>query len=174
MAKKTLSVSMLAIAALLAWAPGAAACPGAKVPAAGESPDQARLAMFCVINHVRHRHGLHPLGGDLSLVFAAQEHSDTMNAENFFAHDGDGTPASRTASAGYRGKSVGETLAFGYGAAGGPKAMVRAWMHSPEHRGILLMRRWRQVGIGVGFGSPLGADAPGEATYTADFGHRTG
>jgi uncharacterized protein YkwD len=94
-----------------------------------------------------------------------------MNAENFFNHGGDGTLSSRAAAAGYHGHSLGETLAFGGGALGSPKRMVRDWMHSSEHRHILLMRRWRQIGVGVGFGSPIGPDAPGEATYTADFGH---
>jgi uncharacterized protein YkwD len=170
--RKTISVSLLAIAGLLAWAPGASAggCTGATVPAGGESADQARAAMTCMINRVRRRHHLHGVRGNVPLGIAAQEHSDAMNAEDFFAHDGDGTPPSRAAGAGYRGRSIGETLAFGTGSLGSPKAMVRAWMDSPEHRAILLMRRWRQVGVGVGFGSPMGPDTPGEATYTADFG----
>jgi uncharacterized protein YkwD len=168
--RKTISVSLLAIAGLLAWAPGAGACPGAQVPAGGESADQARLAMTCVINRVRRHHHLHRVHGTVPLGIAAQEHSDAMNANDFFAHDGDGTPTSRTAAAGFRGSSIGEVLAFGTGGLGSPAAMVRAWMHSAEHRQILLMRRWRQIGVGVGFGSPTGPDVSGEATYTADFG----
>jgi uncharacterized protein YkwD len=168
--RKTILVSLLAIAGLLTCAPGAGACPGAKVPAGGESADQARLAMTCVINRVRRHHHLHRVRGNVPLGMAAQEHSDAMNSGNFFAHEGDGTPLSRATGAGYRGRSIGETLAYGTGSLGSPKAMVRAWMHSAEHRAILLMRRWRQIGIGVGLGSPTGPDAPGEATYTADFG----
>lgn len=163
-------VPVLAIAALLVSVPYAGACPGAKVPAGGESADQARQAMACLVNHVRRHHHLHGVRGNVPLGIAAQEHSDAMNAQNFFAHDGDGTPSSRAAGAGFHGSSLGETLAFGSGAIGSPKAMVRAWMHSPEHRHILLMRRWREIGIGVSFGSPLGPDAAGEATYTADWG----
>ena len=169
--RKTLWTSALVVAGLLVWAPVAGACTGAKVPAGGESADQGKLAIACLINQLRQRRGLHTVNGNPSLAIAAQEHSDAMNSENFFGHGGDGTLASRAAAAGYHGRGLGETLAFGGGALGSPKRMVRAWMHSPEHRRILLMRRWRQIGVGVSFGSPLGPDAPGEATYTADFGH---
>ena len=169
--RKMTVLSALAFAGLLAWAPAADACPGAKITAGGESAAEAGSAMACLINDLRQQHGLHPVGGNPSLGVAAQQHSDDMNAQNFFSHNGDGTPSSRTAAAGFHGSSIGETLAFGTGSLGSPKAMVRAWMHSAEHRHILLMRRWRQIGIGVSFGSPLGADGAGEATSTADFGH---
>ena len=168
--RKTIAASVLAIAALLAWAPGAGACPGAKMPAGGESADQAKQAIACLINDMRVRRHLHGVRGNVPLGIAAQEHSDAMNAEDFFAHDGDGTLLSRTTGAGFRGRSVGEVLAFGAGSIGSPKAMFRAWLHSPEHRAILLMHRWRRIGVGVSFGSPVGPDAPGEATYTADLG----
>jgi uncharacterized protein YkwD len=169
--RKTTLVSALAIAGLLTWAPTAGACVGAKVPAGGESADLARQAMTCLINGLRQRRHLHQVSANVSLGTAAQQHSNDMNAENFFSHGGDGTLASRAAGAGFQGKALGETLAYGGGVLGSPKRMVRDWMHSPEHRRILLMRGWRQIGVGVSFGSPLGADAPGEATYTADFGH---
>jgi uncharacterized protein YkwD len=168
--RKTITASVLAIAGFLALAPSAGACVGANVPAGGESADQARLAMACVINHVRRHHHLHAVRGNVSLGIAAQEHSDAMNAGDFFSHEGDGTLTSRTRGAGFHGSSMGEVLAFGSGYVGSPRSMVRAWMHSPEHRMILLMRRWRQIGVGVSFGSPMGPDASGEATYTADFG----
>ena len=168
--RKSLLFSALVVVGLLACAPAAGACTGAKVQAGGESADQAKFAIACLINHLRERRSLHPVSGNLSLAIAAQQHSDDMNTGNFFSHDGDGTLLSRVEAAGYQGRTVGETLAFGYGAAGSPKSMVRAWMHSAEHRQILLMGRWRQIGVGVGFGSPVGPDGPGEATYTADFG----
>jgi uncharacterized protein YkwD len=168
--RKTVLVSVLAIAALLSWAPGAGACPGAKRPAGGESADQARLAIRCLINDFRRSRHLHGVRGNTPLQIAAQEHSDAMNAGNFFAHDGDGTLSSRTRGAGFRGWGVGEVLAFGMGPLGSPKATVRAWLHSAEHREILLMRRWRQIGVGISPGSPFGPDGPSEATYTADLG----
>ena len=47
-------------------------------------------------------------------------------------------------------------------------------MHSPEHRGVLLSKSFRQVGIGVDQGSPAGPDNTDTGTYTALFGFRKG
>jgi uncharacterized protein YkwD len=169
--RKSIWTSVLVSAGLLLWAPGAGACPGAKVPAGGESAAQGGMAIACLVNELRQKRNLHAVNCNLSLAMAALAHSNDMTAQNFFGHDGDGTLLSRTEAAGFHGSSVGETLAYGTGALGSPKSMVRAWMQSAEHRHILLMRRWRQIGVGVSFGSPTGPDVPGEATYTADFGH---
>jgi uncharacterized protein YkwD len=90
----------------------------------------------------------------------------------------DGTPATRARAAGYmRGArfwEIGENLGYGATSAGSPKAMMSAWMRSPEHRKVMLERFWRQVGVGVTQGSPLGPDTPDMATYTVDFGYRRG
>ena len=54
----------------------------------------------------------HPL-----LDAAAQSHTDAMTSQNFFSHEGDGTPASRAANAGYmagaRAWGIGEDLFWG-------------------------------------------------------------
>jgi uncharacterized protein YkwD len=42
---------------------------------------------------------------------------------------------------------AGETLAWGWGTQAGAKATVRAWMHSAEHREILLSPTYRWIGI---------------------------
>jgi uncharacterized protein YkwD len=175
--RKTILLGALAIAALATWAPAASACRGANVPAGAETADQARVAMTCMINRERRRQGLHGVRGDVALGIAAQTHSDDMASQDFFSHDGsDGTPASRAAAAGYmngaRHWGLGENLAFGTGWSGSPKAMVHDWMRSAEHRYILLQPQWRQVGVGVTMGSPMGPDGPGMATYTALFGYR--
>jgi hypothetical protein len=39
---------------------------------------------------------------------------------------------------------------------------------------VILSKRWRQIGVGVSIGSPLGPDGKGMATYTVDFGFRKG
>jgi uncharacterized protein YkwD len=163
---------------LIGWAPAANACQGAAVPPGSQSADSTRIAITCLINHLRRQHGLRAIRGDFALATAAQRHSDSMTSENFFAHDGsDGTPRSRAAAAGYisahsKGWSVGETLGFGSGGLGSPRAIVQAWKASPVHRYVMLLRRWRQIGIGISAGSPMGADRPSMATYTVDFGHR--
>ncbi len=176
--RKTISATSLATAALFAAfsAASAGACPGGNRAAGAQSPDQARRAMTCLINHRRRHHGLHPVRGNVPLGVAAQQHSEAMDASNFFSHEGDGTPESRAAAAGYmngtRTWGIGESLAWGTSSAGSPRAIVRDWMGSAEHRDILLSPRWRDIGVGVAPGSPRGADGPGMATYTALFGYR--
>jgi uncharacterized protein YkwD len=69
--------------------------------------------------------------------------------------------------------SVGENLAWGTGPLATPRATVRAWMHSPDHRANLLARDFADVGIGVAAGAPIALE-PGElgGTYVTDFGRR--
>lgn len=174
--RPTTTTVALAIAAALISAPTASACQGAGGPAGSESPSVVRDAVRCLINHKREANGLRLVRGNAALAAAASGHSVTMDRQNFFAHDGsDGSPGSRAAAAGYtRGWAawgIGEVLGFGTGQAGSPRSIVADWMHSPEHRYILLLADWRQVGIGVSEGSPFGADGAGMATYAVDFGY---
>jgi uncharacterized protein YkwD len=166
------------MAVLPLWSSAAQACRGANRGPGALAIEDAKRAVTCLINRQRVRYDLHPLHGAVPLGIAAQSHSQAMVANDFFSHGGDGTPASRAAAAGYmagRGKFiVGEVLGFGSGYLGSPRAIVRAWMSSPEHRQVLLLRRFRQVGIGVAVGSPTGADAPNMFTYTADLGFHKG
>jgi uncharacterized protein YkwD len=163
---------------LAAWAPSALACPGGTSSAASLTVDQARSAVVCLINKKRGRNHVRPVGANGTLAAAAQSHTDAMTRENFFSHEGDGTPASRVSHAGYmagaRAWGVGETLFWGAESLSSPRATVNAWMHSAEHRAILLSRSFHQVGVGVDQGSPAGADNGNTGTYTADFGYRKG
>ena len=169
----------LAIAGLLgAWAPSALACPGAHIGAATLTTDQARTAVVCLINKKRARNHVKPVHEHPLLDVAAQGHTDAMTSQNFFSHDGDGTPASRASNAGYmigaRAWGIGEDLFWGALRLSTPSATVNAWMHSAEHRAVMLSRSYRQVGIGVDQGSPAGADNTNTGTYTGLFGFRKG
>jgi len=179
MRKITIAAALALAVPMLAGASAADACQGSHVPAASQPADSASRSVICLINHRRHDHGLGPVRASVALWSAAQVHSDTMDSQDFFAHDGsDGGPVQRATAAGYmagaRDWSIGENLGYGAASAGSPHAMVAAWMRSPEHRGVLLERYWRQIGVGVTDGSPLGADGPGMATYTVDLGYRRG
>ena len=67
--------------------------------------------------------------------------------------------------------SVGENLAWGSESLATPKEIFRAWMHSSGHRANILDRRFREIGIGVVVGAPVGGVANG-ATYASEFGFR--
>jgi uncharacterized protein YkwD len=177
--RKTATAVFLAITALLSvLASQASACNGANLKPARQSTDQARQAVTCLINRQRARHHRRRVQGNVQLLAAAQTHTNAMVSQNFFSHEGDGTPASRASSAGYVAGAtawgVGEALEWGVKKGATPRAIVRGWMHSPEHRGILLTGRFRQVGVGVTAGSPMAGDDPGAETFTALFGFRKG
>ena len=83
---------------------------------------------------------------------AALRHSHDMMARDYFAHT---SPTGSTLSHritrsgfvdGYAWRA-GETLAWGWGTRSGATATVRAWMHSSEHREILLSATFRRIGI---------------------------
>jgi uncharacterized protein YkwD len=177
--RKVLLTIGLGIGALLAvWAPSALACPGGRVSAASQTVEQARAAVVCLINKKRAGNHVKPAHEHPLLDSAAQTHTDAMTAQNFFSHEGDGTPASRAANAGYMSGAqawgIGEDLFWGAARLSTPNATVNAWMHSAEHRAVLLSKRYHQVGVGVDQGSPAGADNGMTGTYTAVFGFRKG
>jgi uncharacterized protein YkwD len=176
--RKTATAVILAVAALLSiFASQASACNGASLKPTRQSTDQARAAVTCLLNQQRRHHHLKSVHGNPALLTAAQTHTNAMVSQNFFSHEGDGTPASRAVNAGYTAGAsswgVGEALEWGIKKGATPRSIVRGWMRSPEHRGIVLTRRFREVGVGVADGSPMGADQ-GAETFTALFGFRKG
>jgi uncharacterized protein YkwD len=172
--RRTVIVGALAFAALLSgFTSVAKACRGTDRTPSQQSTEDARRAITCLVNHRRARAHRHHLRDSVALGMAAQGHSQAMVSGNYFSHGGDGTPYSRAASAGYEmgGRfTVGETLGFGGGDMGTPRAIFRAMMASPPHREVLMMRRFRQIGVGVAIGSPMGLDSADSATYTLDLG----
>lgn len=68
---------------------------------------------------------------------------------------------------GVRGRTVGETIAWGVGTDGTADAIVRMWLESPPHRATLLRRSFRYVGVGVASG--LFGGFSGARIATADF-----
>jgi uncharacterized protein YkwD len=101
-----------------------------------------------------------------------------MDARNYFNHTSRSGASfvDRIRRAGYlrgaRGWSVGENLAWGTGGLGTPQAIVRAWMNSPGHRDNILNGRFREIGVGISPGAPVGGVGNG-ATYATSFGSRS-
>jgi uncharacterized protein YkwD len=173
--------ALLLVAAALTAAPaaiprssGAPACPYSGQSPSNLTPAQAEQSVTCLINKARRGNGTRPLSRDPRLASAAGGHSAAMDSSNFFSHDGDGSPIDRIRASGYlSGAStwmIGENIAWGAGRHGTPKATVGRWMGSPMHRSAMLSPRFRDVGVGVAIGSPLGGGGGNAAIYTADFG----
>jgi uncharacterized protein YkwD len=173
--RKTVA-SIAAIAGLLAGGvPAAQACRNANGTPSQITEGQAEASTICLVNKQRSRHHLHRLRGNAQLWYAAEGHSQSMGSTNIFSHFGDGTPASRAAAAGYLASGnwgVGETLGWGIGGSATPRYIVANWMASPEHRPVILTRRFRQIGVGVVNASPAGLDDGRTMIYTAEFGYR--
>jgi uncharacterized protein YkwD len=156
-----------------------AACGLVHAPPQKLSLHQMRTSVLCLVNRVRGHYGLHELVFNPDLRDSASAHSVSMVVHGYFSHEGPGgTVDSRISRAGYLARAhwftVGEDIGGGAGRRfGSPMAVFREWMHSPPHRENILDPQYRDAGVGVARGFPLGGHR-GAATYTADFGGRAG
>jgi uncharacterized protein YkwD len=166
-------LAILIVPALTAVA--SAACRGADTPVSRSSLSQARAAVLCLHNEIRRAHHLHTLRADGELRRAATGYSAQMVRRRFFSHVSPtgSTLLGRVRNTGYLSSafsfSLGENIAWGQGALGTPRSIMRSWMHSPGHRENILNPSFRDVGIGLVPGTPAGLSG---ATYTTDFGVR--
>ena len=185
---------LAALTLVAVWAPATAhadGSPAARARAAGERcvsadamPGQAavedlRAATLCLMNAERTARALGRLQAEPLLGRVASSYARQMVRGQFFVHT---SPAGSTMLARIKATtylrdvtswSVGENLAWGSGNLATPRAMVRAWMQSAEHRANLLDRHFADIGIGVAAGAPVALE-PGElgGTYVTDFGRR--
>jgi len=177
--RTSLIALLVVLAALLAPVaqatarPSACAAVAAHVAVRGATLREARTATLCLLNRVRAQHGLPPLRLNGKLSHVARMHSHDMVSRRYFAHDSlnGSSPFARMFASHYVPRDaswwLGENIGWGSGSLGQPIAMVRAWMHSPPHRANILSRHFRDIGIGIATGAPVGG---GGATYTTDFG----
>jgi uncharacterized protein YkwD len=142
------------------------------------SHKHARMAVRCLVNRMRGHHGLNHLSKNARLKRAAQEHTRRMRNQRCFDHECPGEPSVlgrlqrvNYITGGLRRWLYGENIAYGGSRYGTPKAIVRAWMHSPAHRHNILNPGFRQIGIGFIRGIPPEPGANG-STITTDFGMR--
>ena len=170
---------MAAIAVLLVSAPSASAagaCSAANASASQASKRALVRATLCVLNHARARHNLRPLRLNRKLSRAARRHSRAMARHRFFSHTslGGASFIHRIRSTGYLSGAhswyVGENIAYGSRSRSSPRSIGTAWMNSAPHRANILNSSFRQIGIGLAYGTPVGG---GGATYTTDFGRRS-
>jgi uncharacterized protein YkwD len=175
-------VALLAVAALLpavGTAATGATCGDSTAAPRQLTLRQMRASELCLINRVRVHYGLHQLAFNAELRDSATGHSDSMVTHRYFAHEGPGgSMDSRITRTGYLHSAgaftVGENIGGGHGRRfGSPMAVFKEWMHSPPHRANILDPGFRDAGVGVARGYPMGP-AAGSATYTVDFGARSG
>ena len=172
--------SALALSAALSLFLAAAPAASAACANAGASPENATKrtlvhATLCLLNVKRASHRLGALRLNRRLSTAARRHSSAMVRERFFSHDSPNGASfvDRIRATGYlegvQSWSLGENIAYGSGSRSTPRSIARAWMNSPGHRANILSESFREIGIGIASGTPVGT---GGATYTTDFGRR--
>jgi uncharacterized protein YkwD len=150
-------------------------CADADIQPTAQNLSHVSDVVFCLMNAMRENAGLPDLKQQAQLANASVDHSQDMVDNKYFAHDSlDGRDVvARLKQVGYIPKAgdwvVGENLVWGSGSFATPKALVDAWMNSPPHRENLLSGDFKEVGMGVAFGTPS-KDAPDGVTVTTDFG----
>jgi uncharacterized protein YkwD len=157
------SLCLLAIGLLGGPAEAQAGCANSQQASANLSKDQARAAVQCLLNQERGKN----VEQNNDLDKAAQNHSAVMANLACLSHQCPGEPdlKTRVKRTGYSNSPVyGEVVASFY-EQDSPKAVVNAWMNSPDHRAIIQRSSYDHVGVGVSFAGRL-------AYYTAVFAHR--
>jgi uncharacterized protein YkwD len=150
----------------------AANCAGADDNPNDTSIAAAQHTTLCLLNNERRQRGIRPFKENSRLTRASQRYAVVMSRRNVFDH---GDFVGRIKAARYlkgaRGYTVGENIAWGSWDYATPANIVDGWMHSPGHRANILNARFREIGLGVARGAPVGGqDRAG--TYVTDFGTR--
>jgi uncharacterized protein YkwD len=149
----------LSLSAASAQSAAASSCSGASAQASSASAGKLRSALLCLVNRKRSANGLNALKLNRKLQKAATRHARDMVRHHYFAHQRAGGPdlTERLRRAGWHGSAWGETIAYGCGSSGTPRATLRMWMHSPPHKAILLSGSYRHGGLGVTDSAPCGS-----------------
>lgn len=151
-----------------------AVCPDTALLPTQENLEQISAAVRCLHNRLRAQRGLPLLKDNAKLRKAALQHSAAMIRDGYFDHtapDGD-TFVVRILRTGYvrryDGWTLGENLAKGTGELATPARVMQAWLNSPGHKGNVVGRAYRDIGIGIRLGVP--GDPSAGATFTVEFG----
>jgi uncharacterized protein YkwD len=172
-----LAAAATLLAALAVRPPSATAsgCPFADAKAHTITLNQVRRSITCLINHKRTGRGRRTLDPNAKLQGAAQKHTKVMLAQDCLQHKCPGEPGfnQRMRNSGYLKGAKAWEYAENLGYENTPHQMLRRFVHNRFNRQNMLNRKFRDVGLGVGWGAPVaGVDDSKFATYTIDFAWR--
>ena len=127
----------------------AGACAGDADPSAHHRVQ--RLAMHCLLDHLRAEAGLRRLREARALRHSATYKARRIAACRVFSHNpcGDAldVPFHRARLTRHGRWLVGEDLGWGVGPDATARAVLAKWLRSPSHRAVLLARRFSHVGL---------------------------
>ncbi len=138
-------LTLAAVAASAMICLGVAANAGCTIPSNANAMQQELLSH---LNAERKARGLSALSLSAKLDKAAQGHACDNAKRKSISHtssDG-GTLKTRLRRAGYSFRTAAENTGRGF--ASGARA-VEWWMHSPKHKDNILLRKAREVGVGI-------------------------
>ncbi|MGG8408935.1 CAP domain-containing protein [Streptomyces sp. 12297] len=125
----------------------AAAPASPKAPAASATPaPTAAERVVILVNKERAKVGCRAVKVNKKLTTAARNHSKDMAAHRTMSHTGsDGSdPGQRITRAGYRWRTYGENVAYGYTTS---SKVMAGWMHSPGHKRNILNCAFKEIGV---------------------------
>ena len=108
--------------------------------------------VFELVNRQRFRNGSPLLVWNEQAAQIARLHSRNMASLGFFSHVGlDGKRVSGRADAvGLRNwRMIGENIAYNQGFSDPVERAFNRWMESPGHRKSLLLKNWKESGVGI-------------------------
>lgn len=174
-----LALLTLGLFVALAAAPGTtaalAACPHANAHPHETSLANLRTAMRCLVNKKRAKHDLHKLKDDTHLARAAKRHTNVMLRKDCFKHKCPGEPGlrKRMKRSGYLKGAKAYYYAEDLGFDHTPRRMIRRLMNDPYNRGNILNGKFKDIGVGAGWGAPKKSrDDSKFETYTILFAWR--
>jgi uncharacterized protein YkwD len=146
MARGVVLLALALAAALLTGARAHAAVPDGR-QAGSRSVEALEASLLERINGARHANRLRALRVSPALRRAAAAHARWLARSGSFTHSSaDGSSPTARIRRYYRGSLVGETLLWGSPSVDAAQALER-WLGSPAHRGVLLDRRFREIGV---------------------------
>jgi uncharacterized protein YkwD len=175
-----LAAMLIAGLALLASprleAAAAATCANAEAPSQGLERKALRKALACLINKERKQRDLVKVAKNRQLKKAAQRHTNAMVKTSCLLHrcPGEAPLDQRIRSSGYTDNARRWAYAENTGCAVTAKAMFARWMDSDYHRGNIVRRKFRHIGVGVSEQPVSDQCKPDYATFTAVFAWRKG
>lgn len=126
-------------------------CPGQAT--VGATPAVHKAALHCLVNYARARTGAPALRPNAWLIRTANGKVTRVRKCQQFSHTPCGIPNTLAGSGLSR---LGEVIYAGRTAQRGtPRATMAAWLASPPHRGSVLNRAYRVIGIGHARQAPL-------------------
>jgi uncharacterized protein YkwD len=141
----TLRLTFAALAASAVMCLGAFASAGCIVP---PNADAMQNELLSNLNAERKARGLSPLALSSKLDKAAQGHACDNAKRMSISHtssDG-GTLKTRLRKAGYSFRTAAENTGRGFSSG---RRAVEWWMNSPKHKDNILLRKAREVGVGI-------------------------